>query len=36
MCMFAAAIKKNVHGISPENKNHSQTRGGWRKKSSAA
>ena len=26
--MYATAIKKIVHGISPENKNHSQTRGG--------
>ena len=32
--MYATAIKKIVHGISPENKNHSQTRGGWRKKCS--
>ena len=33
--VYATAIKKIVHGISPENKNHSQTRCGWRKKSSA-
>ena len=32
--VYATAIKKIVHGISPENKNHSQTRGGWRKKCS--
>ena len=30
--VYATAIKKIVHGISPENKNHSQTRCGWRKK----
>ena len=30
--VFATAIKKIVHGISPENTNHSQTRCGWRKK----
>ena len=31
--VYVTAIKKKiVHGISPKNKNHSQTRCGWRKK----
>ena len=30
--MYASAIKKNIHGISPENKNHLQTHLGGEKK----